>query len=424
MRSDLHGDISINIYVVPHLSTCTVYKRCCTIYQLINGVPIYKRCSTIYQHIFVPFINGAALIINICFMKTCHQIQRKEPDSPESRHESIRKKARDNTMMSATKMANYYNKTKAAKSKDFQVGNKVSFCVPKIDRCSTNLQRIPGEIVSVPGGEKIKLYKVATSVGLVKNAFSGGDLDAYSGTVHVNTDKVVSIRQAALEIKSANRFTVNRCKCKGQCSNAQCSCIRSGIFCSNHCHPGRVCKNREKQLYLSDKNIEIAKNGWLTDDHLLLVNSILKREYPEADGLQDTVLQQNCSWKVPVSEFVQFLHVEGNHWTTISNIGEKENCVNLYDSLYCGVSQTRKELIANYINQDRVKINVINVQQQENNSDCGVFAIAYVQSLLEGNNPAEYDLFHPRKHLANYLPTETLPKFPKVLAEHTPVVLH
>ena len=45
--------------------------------------------------------------------------KRKEPDSPESRHESIRKKARDNTMMSATKMANYYNKTKAAKSKDF-----------------------------------------------------------------------------------------------------------------------------------------------------------------------------------------------------------------------------------------------------------------------------------------------------------------
>ena len=95
--------------------------------------------------------------------------------------------------MSATEMANYYNKTKAAKSKDFQVGDKVSFCVPKIDRYSTDLQRIPDEIVSVTGGEKIKLYKVATSVGLVKNAFSGRDLDAYSGTVHVNKDKLVSI---------------------------------------------------------------------------------------------------------------------------------------------------------------------------------------------------------------------------------------
>ena len=44
--------------------------------------------------------------------------------------------------------------------------------------------------------------------------------------------------------------------------------------------------------------------------------------------------------------------------------------------------------------------------------------------LLEGNNPAEYDFIPPRKHLANYLRTETLPKFPKVLAEHTHVVLH
>ena len=107
-----------------------------------------------------------------------------------------------------------------------------------------------------------------------------------------------------------------------------------------------------------------------------------------------------------------------------SNIGEKENCVNLYDLLYCGVSQTTKELIANYMNQDRVKINVINVQQQENNSDCGVFTIAYAQYLLEGNNPAEYLFIHPGKHLASYLPTGTLSKFPKILAEHSPVVLH
>ena len=92
--------------------------------------------------------------------------------------------------------------------------------------------------------------------------------------------------------------------------------------------------------------------------------------------LQDTVLQQNYSWKVPTSEFVQFLHVEGNHWITISNIGEKGNCVNLHDSLYNGVSQTTKELIGNYMNKDKVKINVINVQQQENGSDCGVFAMA------------------------------------------------
>ena len=35
----------------------------------------------------------------------------------------------------------------------------------------TDLQRIPGEIVSVKGGEKLNF---TTSAGLLKNAFSGG----------------------------------------------------------------------------------------------------------------------------------------------------------------------------------------------------------------------------------------------------------
>ena len=106
--------------------------------------------------------------------------KRKEPDSPESRHENIRKKARDNTLISANKMANYYNKTKAAKSIDFQVGDKVSFYVPKIDRCSTDLQRIPSEIVSVTGGEKVKFYKVATSAGLSKACFQWWGSSSFS----------------------------------------------------------------------------------------------------------------------------------------------------------------------------------------------------------------------------------------------------
>ena len=78
----------------------------------------------------------------------------------------------------------------------------------------------------------------------------------------------------------------------------------------------------------------------------------------------------------PTSEFVQVLHVNGYHWITISNIGVSDNSVNVYDSLYNGITQTTKELIAKYVHKEKVKINIINVQQQENDSDCGVFAIA------------------------------------------------
>ena len=75
------------------------------------------------------------------------------------------------------------------------------------------MQRIPGEVVRVTGGDKIKCYRVATSAGFIKHAFRFGDLAAYTGDVKVNKNKVVSVRQAALEINAANKFTVNRCKC-------------------------------------------------------------------------------------------------------------------------------------------------------------------------------------------------------------------
>ena len=123
-----------------------------------------------------------------------------------------------------------------------------------------------------------------------------GDLSAYTGDVKVNKNKVVSVRQATLEINAANKFTVNRCKCKGKCNTAQCSCIRSHISCSNHCHPGRKCENshliqkKKQQDVLNVEDIEILETGWLTDKHMLKANNVLKKDYPNVDGLQDTLL--------------------------------------------------------------------------------------------------------------------------------------
>ena len=178
-------------------------------------------------------------------------------------------------------------------------------------------------------------------------------------------------------------------------------------------------KSKKEQI-LNDHNIKILKDGLLTDNHMLKANTIFKKEYPELDGFQGTLLQQNFSWAVPSSEFVQVLHVNGNHWIIISSIGVSDN---MYDSLYNGITQTTKELIAKYVHKDRVKINIINVQQ-ENNSDCGVFAIAFAKCLLEGNDPSLYDFVNPRKHLAQFLPEGIIPPFPKVFAEHIPQVLN
>ena len=63
----------------------------------------------------------------------------------------------------------------------------------------------------------------------------------------------------------------------------------------------------------------------MVNKHMLKANNILKKDYPSVKGLQDTLLQQNFSWDIPTSDFVQVLHVNGNHCITISNIGVSDN---------------------------------------------------------------------------------------------------
>ena len=111
------------------------------------------------------------------------------------------------------------------------------------------------------------------------------------------------------------------CKCKGKCNSAQCSYIKSQINCSNHCHPGGKCGNGEatfipKKCSLDDKDIKTLQNpdGWLTDKQMTVVNTILQQDYPMADGLLDTVLQQNFLWNLPTSQYVQFLQPLDNYY--------------------------------------------------------------------------------------------------------------
>ena len=51
------------------------------------------------------------------------------------------------------------------------------------------------------------------------------------------------------------------------------------------------------------------------------------------------------------------------------------------------INQETKSLIGEYHQGDKVKINIMNVQQQENGSDCGVFAIAFAKTILAGIDP-------------------------------------
>ena len=73
-------------------------------------------------------------------------------------------------------------------------------------------------------------------------------------------------------------------------------------------------------------NIELnSQKEWLTDKEMAMAAQLLTQKNPDVDGLQDPVLGQRNQWGHLKSNFVQFLHVNGNHWIAISNIGEERH---------------------------------------------------------------------------------------------------
>ena len=97
--------------------------------------------------------------------------------------------------------------------------------------------------------------------------------------------------------------------------------------------------------------------------------------------------------------------------------------VNVYDSSYPEMDQDTKLLIGNYTNANKAKINIMNVQQQQNRSDCGVFAIAFAKLLLSGRDPTQLNFIDPRNHLFAHLPYNQIPDFPTEPARRSPQVL-
>ena len=133
----------------------------------------------------------------------------------------------------------------------------------------------------------------------------------------------------------------------------------------------------------------ITGNGVLTDEHIMMAENILHSQFPVIDGFLSTALGKVNQFPPMQSEFIQILHSGNFHWVCVSNIGKKKANVNLYDSLYHTVKIDVKKQIASLLlsPERKIAIEVKDVQQQTNNTDCGVFAIAYATALCFGHDP-------------------------------------
>ena len=164
------------------------------------------------------------------------------------------------------------------------------------------------------------------------------------------------------------------------------------------------------RFLLGEQDIRIITSGeWLTDHIIGAAHSVLLSQFPYAKGLENTTLGPVYNFSIQEGKFAQILHTGSHHWILVSNIGcSSQSEVKLYDSLFRGrISIFIKKKVASFLHEESrsFKIIVPGVQRQNNYDDCGIFAIAFLVSLLHGLNPSDltFDSAAMRRHLLNSL---------------------
>ena len=171
-----------------------------------------------------------------------------------------------------------------------------------------------------------------------------------------------------------------------------------------------------KTLRYVDK--EAILKQWLWGTHLTAVQLLLKSRYPNINGLLDpSVFVHKDNQEISPGS-VQILHVNGNHWITITTLTNfiDSHCDVVYDSLYANVSQATKMLLARLIKIPRkeLKIKIANTHKQAGSNDCGLFSAAYCTALVNGQDPSlfVYCQDSMRPHLVHCLEKKEMVCFP------------
>lgn len=169
-----------------------------------------------------------------------------------------------------------------------------------------------------------------------------------------------------------------------------------------------------------DCKIAIETGQMLDDRVILAAQNILKRQFPEVNGFQPSVLSQgDITFEACQNNMVQILFKGSSkcgHWLTISTLNLKPGYVNVYDSLNLDLDLDVTNQICTILRQEStyVTANKVPMQQQHGNEDCGLFAVATAVALCCGHEPNKI-LFRQdllRNHLINCLEQGNFSMFP------------
>ena len=180
-------------------------------------------------------------------------------------------------------------------------------------------------------------YKLCCQRGVIRTAYPGRDLIA-----------MAPISNCSIPLdrwREAPKVSLHDIKGDPDCLE-QCNCILTkstpiDLSEDSNTESGSSdmwVKNSLYSLTHSDRKIILSGN-WLTDKIIAAAQLLILQHAPTMHGLQNFVLQWLLHFEVHRGEFVQILHVGGNHWCTVSNIGCEDGAINVYDSMHYLISQ-------------------------------------------------------------------------------------
>ena len=170
-------------------------------------------------------------------------------------------------------------------------------------------------------------------------------------------------------------------------------------------------------LTLHDEKV-LSTAACLTDNHISAAEKLLKIQFPNHNGLQDTAyLQQKLIWNSQLNDFMQIIYIDPHHWACVSNVFcTEENEVDLYDSLHTTPSADGSivQQVSIIVGTKCFKINLMNVCLQFGSTDCGLFAIAMATHLVNRTDPCSVYYTQPlmRDHLKRCFEEQSLTPFP------------
>ena len=133
---------------------------------------------------------------------------------------------------------------------------------------------------------------------------------------------------------------------------------------------------------LTSHKTKILNGNELDDAIMTFAQRLLKKQFPDINGLQNTLLQAKKK-QVDTGglQRLQVIHSRGNHWITASTVhDEGPNKVMIYDCLYDNIDAGTHSIISDLFGSAFIP-EIVEVHKQQGVRDCGLFAVAFATAI-------------------------------------------